>query len=351
VNHPDAERVTVTTDGASQTMPTIENTDRPRWARNRLEPGDLLRNWGGVAILALLIAGFSLALPSTFPTSTSVDGIMASVPLTICVSLAILPALVAGEFDLSIGYLVGLSATLLAWMTGKEGIPLLPAIGVELVSAVLLGAVNSFVVLKLRMNSFIGTLATGSLMMALILVVTNGSALQNVPASLTNATYLNPGPVPLALIYVLVIAAVAHYLIRYTPTGRYLQATGANLDAARLGGINTQRLKFVAFLWSGLVGGIGGILILGQTGTVFPTIGADLLLPAFATAFLGATMVRAGEFNVPGLLFAALLLQIGTTGLAQLGASTWVQPVFQGVLLICAVSVAAREWGRSASRR
>lgn len=328
----------VVVDGASSAVEPSVRAWQSAWSWARL-----LKNWGGVAILAVTVAGFCAMLPDTFPTAITLNGFMASIPMTLCVSLAILPALIAGEFDLSVSYIVGLTATVLAWLTGEHHVPLPAAVLFALFVGVSLGAVNSFVVLKLRMNSFIGTLATGSLMVAAILVITDGTALQDVPLELANATFVNRGPVPLALVYVLGIAVAAHYLLRHTPTGRYIQATGSNLEAARLSGIRTQRLKFLTFLWSGLVGGIGGVLILGQTGAVFPTIGADLLLPAFATAFLGATMVRAGEFNVPGLLFAAALLLVGSTGLAQLGVPTWVQSVFQGVLLICAVSISSRE--------
>src|ERR1051325_8062988 len=115
-----------------------------------------------------------------------------------------------------------------------------------------------------------------------------------------------------------------------------MRATGANRTAAKLSGIRTGRARVTAFLFSGVLAAFGGILVPAQVGAADASSGPAYLLPAYAAAFLGATAIRPGFFNVWGTLIAIFLVAIRITGLQLKGAETWVTPIFNGSVLLLA---------------
>ena len=136
------------------------------------------------------------------------------------------------------------------------------------------------------------------------------------------------------------LALIAWYLLEHAPFGRRLQATGAGPEAARLAGINTDRMVFAGLVASSLAATIGGILITSQIGSVSPTIGSGYLLPVFAAVFLGTTQIKVGRFNVWGTIVAIYLLATGVKGLQLGGGEGWITDAFNGAALLLAVSLA-----------
>jgi ribose transport system permease protein len=192
----------------------------------------------------------------------------------------------------------------------------------------------------MRVDSFIGTLATGSLILAFVSMVTKDLTVQD--PSLTGS-FLEIGQrtisgVTLPVFYTLVIAAVIWYVLEATATGRRLYATGFNERTARLAGVRTDRLRFGSLFASAFVGGVAGIVLASIIGSGDPTAGPPYLLSAFAAAFLGATQLRGGRFNPPGTLIAILLLGPGVTGLGLAAQPQWTQNMFTGVVLIAALA-------------
>ena len=140
------------------------------------------------------------------------------------------------------------------------------------------------------------------------------------------------------LAFVLVIAL--WYVYEHTPLGRALFFVGEGREAARLVGLRVDRLRFGAFVASGVISAGAGIVTAGQLGAADPSVGPSFLLPAYAAAFLGATTIKPGRFNAWGTVVALYLLVTGVTGLELLGSSSWVQEMFNGVALLIAVTFA-----------
>lgn len=126
-------------------------------------------------------------------------------------------------------------------------------------------------------------------------------------------------------------------MLEHTPIGRRIYATGAEREAARLAGIRTGRIITFAFCCSALGAGIAAVLFAAQLGSGPPDIGDSYLLGGYATAFLGATIIRPGRFNVGGLVVALLILAVGINGLQITGIPFWVVETFQGAALLVAV--------------
>jgi ribose transport system permease protein len=143
--------------------------------------------------------------------------------------------------------------------------------------------------------------------------------------------------IPLPIIYLLVVAVAAWFVLEQTPIGRRLTAVGGSKEASWLSGLKVERFTFAAFVAAGVLAGVAGVLEAALLGTGQPSEGPDFLLPAFSTVFLGATTIRLGVFNVPGTIIALFTIAAATTGLQLMGAPFYITPIFQGVALLIAV--------------
>jgi ribose transport system permease protein len=138
--------------------------------------------------------------------------------------------------------------------------------------------------------------------------------------------------------------------LRYTIVGRQLVFVGSNAEAARLVGYNTRRLLFASYIGSAAMASLAGVVLLARSGVGDPSAGPDYTLDALAAAFLGATAIAPGRFNVIGTVVGVFFVAVAVDGLTLLGAAAWVQPVFNGGAVIIAVTAAVvlrRRSGRS----
>ncbi|MBD8605438.1 ABC transporter permease [Aeromicrobium sp. CFBP 8757] len=303
----------------------------------------VLARYTGVYIWGALILLFALWVPDTFLTSVTVRTIANEQAITAIIAIGVLLPLAAGVFDLSIGSVVALSAIIVADLTGRQGMPVVPAIIVTLAVGLLIGAVNAFLVVIVGIDSFIATLGMSSVLIAPMRAISGDQIITGVPESLTSLTSSEVFGVPVVALYMLVIAAIVWYVLEHTPLGRRVAATGAGPEAARLAGVRTKRITFGALMASSLLCSVAGILLASKLATATPDLGPAYLLPAFAAAFLGTTQIKLGRFNVWGTLLAIFLLATGVKGLQLGGAPTWVTDLFNGLALIAAVGLSL--WG------
>lgn len=293
-------------------------------------------------VLVVVIIIFSALRPETFPQYENLVAILSSQAVLVALAVGLLFPLVAGEFDLSIGFTLGFSAMQFAVLTGQNGVPVPLAIGLSIATGALVGAVNALLVLRFRINAFIATLASGTVLQGLTLWLSDGSVVANLPEAVSEIGLVGIGKIPYVVVFSALMALLIYYVLEHTPYGRYLYATGAGREAARLAGVRTDVLLATAFVVSGLIAGVAGVMQTTILGAANPDVGGQYLLPAFAACFLGATAIKPGRFNVGGTVLALFLLAVGIAGLSQLGAPLWVSPVFNGMALIVAVALAVR---------
>jgi ribose transport system permease protein len=291
-----------------------------------------------VLVIALVIVFWSLS--PEFRTGGNWKGLLLGQSVIAITTLSVLFPLIVGEFDLSVGYNIGFVAMFGAWATSHGWSTGLVLVGM-LVVGTLVGLVNGLLVVVLKINSFIATLGVGILVSALTLGLSQGNQLTTVPRAILDAGQKDFLGVPWSLWAFIVVAIVCYYVLEHTPLGAKWYAIGGSERVAFLAGIRTGGLKIAAFTVTGLIVAIAAVFQLGQAGAATPSLGPDLLLPAYAGAFLAVTTFKPGFYNVIGVIVGILLLAIGYNGLSLLGAQFWVQPLFNGVALIVAV-VAAR---------
>jgi ribose transport system permease protein len=183
------------------------------------------------------------------------------------------------------------------------------------------------------------------------LLMSGGNVLfEGIPTSLTDIAGREVLGLPVVVFYAALLALVLWYVLEWTPMGRYLRATGSGREAARLTGVRTDKWLFLSFVIAGAIAALAGFMQTSRVGSAPPDVGPNFLLPAYAAAFLGATTIHAGRFNVWGTVVGVLVLAVGITGLNLAGAAFWVPPVFNGGALIVAVSVAVIVARRNTAR-
>ncbi|MEU9081494.1 ABC transporter permease [Streptomyces sp. NPDC048357] len=313
--------------------------------------GHLIGGYGLLALAVLLFLVFSLTLPSTFPTRDNISSILSNQSIPALLALGATVPIAAGKFDLSIGYGLGLAHVLVMQLIVNEGWPWPLACLAVILGGAVSGAVNGVIVEFGRIDSFIATLGTGSIMYAFTGWITDGGRIvpgpDGLPAAFTGLYDSRFLGLPVPAFYVLALTAVLWVALERLPLGRYLYVIGSNPRAAGIVGIPTHRYSVYAFTASGLIVGCAGVLLAAQQQTGNPSVGLEYLLPAFVGALLGATTIKPGRANVLGTVVAVAVLAIGLAGIGQLGAQFWATPLFNGGTLLIAVGLA----GYSARRR
>lgn len=290
--------------------------------------------WIGIAIV------FSLWVPDQFPTSATAKQVLNANALTALAALSIVIPLATRVFDLSFAFTMTLSGVAAAHFVAV-GQPLGVAVLLGVLIGLGIGLINAIVVVGMRIDSFIGTLATGSLIQALITMATGDTPIQDLKLAggFSKIGQTEFSGITIPVVYAVVVALGIWYLLEHTATGRRLYATGFNPDAARLAGVRIERLRFMSLVASGGLAGASGIVLASTIQSGSPSAGTPYLLPAFAAAFLGATQLKHGRFNAWGTIIAVLLLGTGTTGLGLANAPQWAANMFVGVVLIAALAV------------
>jgi len=246
----------------------------------------------------------------------------------------------ARVFDLSFAYVMSLSGVTAAHFVAADNWNVLLAMLAGIVAALIIGIVNGLVVVVMRIDSFIGTLATGSLVQAFISFVTNDNSINSTKlnGSFSTISQGTIGGITYPVFYALIIATALWLLMEHTPTGRRLYATGFNPNAARLADVRVNKLRFCSLLTSAGLAGFAGVMLASSLAAGDPTAGTSYLLPAFATVFVGATVFKQGRFNAWGTIVAVLMLGTGVVGLGLVAAPLWAADMFTGVVLIAALS-------------
>jgi ribose transport system permease protein len=306
----------------------------------------------GLYMWALFILIFGIWTPQLFLSMATLHSIASAQAIGAMVALAALIPIAAGNYDLSVGAIVNFTAILVTILQVSRHWSLWPAIAVSVAAGVALGAVNGFIVVVLRVNSFIATLGTATIITAVQTIITGGSQpLPVTSATWTDLTQVQVGGFQIVVVYLVVVALLAWWLMDHTPMGRYLYAVGSNREAARLSGVRVGKWSWLSLTLSGAICGIAGIFYSSLYGPSL-TFGAALLLPAFAAVFLGSTQLKPGKFNVWGTLIAVYALATGVQGLQYVTGVQWLSDMFNGVALIAAVSFAVwRQQNVSTARR
>lgn len=297
--------------------------------------------WGLLVLLVLLIAVFSLLKPDTFLTYFNVRSILSNKSVQALVALSVFIPMTANQFDLSAGFNIGISQVLAIGLQA-QGLPWWAAIVAVILLGAFVGLANGLLVTRVKIDSFIATLGTGTILYGLNAWYTGGQqVLGDLPPAFL-AISGNIGFVPAPAVYTLIVSLALWLVFEYLPLGRYLYVLGASPRAAELNGISAKRYVTLGFIAAGTLAAFAGVVLQSQLQLGQSSVGQEYLLPAFTAALLGATSIRPGRVNVWGTVLAVAVLATTVAGLNQLGAPFFVEPLFNGAMLILAVGLAVQ---------
>lgn len=306
----------------------------------RLRSALAFRNIGAVYVWLLLVALFAVWIPDLFLRVETAKTVLNEYSVTGLAALSIIIPLATGTFDLSVGAAMGLAGIVAGWLLGNTGMAPAFVILLTIMASILVGVLNAIVIVRFKIDSFIGTLATGAILGAITIGISGDEILtKRVGEGFSSLASTELLGIQLPVIYMLVLMVVIGYVLEQTVFGRYLYSTGYNADVTRLVGVNVDRMRVIALLCSGTLAGFAGVVLTSRIQAADPSNGISYLIPAFSAAFLGATQFRNGRFNPWGTVVAVLMLGTGSVGLLLAGAPRWAPEVFQGIVLIAAVSL------------
>ncbi len=290
----------------------------------------------------LLFVFFAITLrDSGFLSLNNLLNIVRQTAIIAVMAVAVTFVISASEIDLSVGSVAGLASVTTALAIGQWG--LLPGIAAGLLTGVLIGGVNGLLVTGIGIPSFLVTLG--------MLGIASGTAqwiTDTAPVPISNQVYNNIfgsgqlGPIPSLLFWLVIVTVVGHIVLRKTPYGRKVLATGGNAAAARFSGVNTNRIKFLVLTFSGLFAAVGGMLYAGRLHSGRFTLGQGDELSVIAAVILGGTSLFGGVGTVIGSVLGALMIGLINNGLILMGLEFSQQVIIRGVIIILAVALAER---------
>lgn len=287
---------------------------------------------------ALLFVIFSL-FSDSFLSSYNLFNISRTAALYIFIALGQAMVVLVGGMNLSLGQIGGLTVVVSGYLMHMLGVPPIIAIIVGLAVGMLAGFCNGMIITKLKLNSFVVTLATSFVYTGLINGISKGFPYTEIPKSFTWLGREGFLGIPVLLWFATITLCVVGYIFKYTVTGRKILATGGNPEAAKMSAVNTDKTVVLANVASGLFAAIAGLLWISRTGSAQPSTGADWMVISFAVAVIGGTSLKGGVINVVGIFFSAFLYVMVKNGLVMLNANVYFEQAYLGCILLLAVSL------------
>ena len=308
------------------------------------------RNISAIYLLLVLFVVFALWVPDTFLQGATFKSLLTDNAEVAMLAIGLVLPLAAGVVDLAIGSELGLGAIVVAWLLVTHGVPIVPAIVLTIIAGCLVGLINGWLVVRVKIDSFIATIAMQFVLLAVIDWVSNSEQIINLSPAFQSIAATQVFGIGLPVYLMLVLGLIVWYVLDRTPLGRRVYATGGNIEAARLAGVRVNWVVIGSLVACAGIAAISGLLVSANLGTGDPTIGPSYLLPAYSAAFLGSTQFRNGRVNVWGTVIATYVLALGVKGLQLAGGPVWIPNMFDGVALLVAVGMAKYEAGSARTR-
>jgi len=296
-----------------------------------------LQKFGPLLALVVICIGLAFLSPAFLSVGNSFD-VMRQVSINALISFGMTLSILLGGIDLSVGSILAVSSVLAA-MTMKGGHGAALAVGIAIVAGAGMGSLNGVAIAKGNVAPFIATLGTMTLLRGVALVLSNGSPISGFSSdffSMLGGGYV-ARLVPVPVVLMLAMFAVFWFVLTRTVFGRHVYATGGNSEAAKLSGVNTDRVQILVYTVSGAMAALAGVILTSRLDSAQPTAGAGYELDAITAVVLGGTSLSGGRGWIFGTLVGALLIGVLNNGLNLMGVSAFYQQVVKGAVILIAV--------------
>ncbi|TMV88960.1 ribose ABC transporter permease [Thioclava sp. BHET1] len=304
----------------------------------------LLHSPLALPLVGLVAVSILMGLASdSFFTISNILNVLRQVSIVGILAVGMTFVILTGGIDLSVGAVMALAGTISAGLMVNMGFPgvvgLLAGLGV----GVIFGLFNGALVAWGKMPAIIVTLATMGIARGLGLIYSGGYPISGLPSWVAWFGIGRIGIIPVPVIAMLLIYALAWVLLQRTAFGRHVYALGGNITAARLSGVKTRRVMLAVYAISGLTSALAAVILTGRLMSGQPNAGQGFELDAIAAVVLGGTAISGGRGLILGTLIGAVLLGILNNGLNLMGINPYMQDVIKGLIILLAIYI-GREW-------
>ena len=308
----------------------MENVNIQHRARN------IVVNYGFYIIFILLLIIYSVSTKSFFTVKNFMNMLHDAVPLMV-ISSGIAMVIITAQIDISVGSIAFLANCVGMVMMMDVGLPIPICFLFTLLAGAVLGAINGIFVVSLRISPLIVTLGTLISFRGIALQLTN-SQVTGLPDVLRAFGNYKIGPLYMDVIFGFLVLIILYFIHIKRPFGRFVTAVGNDEKIAAKLGIPVGRIKFLVFVISGLLAGLGGYFSMTQVGAINPLLGSGAEFSGIAAVIIGGISLFGGEGKIlPGVFFGVFLLTVIETGLNQLGVSPYVYPFVRGGIIFIAM--------------
>ncbi len=297
-----------------------------------------VREYAILIFFVVLFVFFSVVARG-FLSTTNLINVARQISLLGIVSVSMTIVILSGGIDLSVGSVLGMSATLAAFSMIKLGFGFLPSVLIALGVSAIVGLINGLLITKVNIPPLITTLATMTGVRGVCYIITKGVPIYGFKKgfSVLGQGYIGPVPIPVVLMVAFFI--VGYLVLNKMAFGRHIYGIGGNEEAAVLSGINVDGKKLTVYVISGLVAGFAGIVLLSRIMTGAPTLGTGFELEVITAVVLGGVSISGGEGNLRGVIFGVLIMGALSNGLIILAVDEYYQWVIRCVVLLLAVGL------------
>jgi len=300
--------------------------------------------------LAVLCAVFYWINPS-FLVLLSIQIMFRDVAIFAMLGIGVTLVIITGGIDLSLGSMVALTNMLVAWAMVDQGLGMIPAILIVLIFSALVGLMHGVFVTKVGVPPFIITLGTLIITRGMAAAMKKGWIIAGLPEPFLFIGQGQIGIFPVQFIILGIVAVIVAFILDFTVLGRHIYATGGNIEAARVSGINVDRIRNFCYIVSGLTSGTTGIIIASRLGEGNPIVGSAWELWAIAATVIGGTSLFGGEGSVLGVIIGAAIMSVMKNGLVFAGISSYYHDPILGCVLVIAVTYDIIRRGEPEQRR
>lgn len=302
--------------------------------------GALSRPGAGIIVVLAVVSAFVATQSPSFLTASNWFNILNQMVFLAILAVGMTTVLIARGIDLSVGSVLGLSGGVAAYLM-SNGVPMPIAFVAALAAGTCLGIANGLMITKLGIPDFIATLAMLGFARGLLYVWTEAipfrAYMDSFYYTVGGLTRLF-GPVTVPILVALVVALIVAAVLRWTAFGRHVHGVGSNPEAAKLSGVNVDRVKITVYAISGLLAAVAGILLAGRLTTVQPDMGTGYELTAIAAAVMGGAALSGGKGSVFGAVIGALALTVINNVINILNVEPYWETIVLGVIILLAVA-------------
>lgn len=292
-----------------------------------------------IMYIVLVIMCIVLAVASDkFLTRTNILTIIKQISIQSIVAIGMTMIIITGNIDLSVGSIVALASVSCA-MLMNGGVPSVGAIILTVVISGAFGLLSGGVTAKLKLHSFLVTLALMQAIRGIAQTITGGYPISGFEKSFGNISAGTVLGIPLLIIYMVIFYTIFIYIMKYTAFGRSIYAIGGNEESARLSGINVEKVKTLVFVISSMLCGVAGILLTSKVRSGDPTCANAWEMDTIAGAIIGGTSMSGGEGKLGGTIIGLLFVGILSNGMVLLGVNAYMQSVIKGLVIFGAVII------------